>query len=203
MPLPWLIFGSLLLAAFGLASALLAFGAMMELGAPGVGQGPLGWLRQASLTGAVFTPIVVVVALIAAWGARRQGVAAPALLLLAPLLWFGACTGGYAFYREFGGAAPVARPPFDEAGLDAWIAANPNVRVLDLSNHGLEAVPEALRAARELGVLDLRFNRISQLPEWLADLPGLGMVWLHENPLTDAEIVRWQRESSRAVAVTR
>ena len=54
---------------------------------------------------------------------------------------------------------------------------------LFLDGHGMAALPESLRGNTRLRHLDLRANRLSALPAWLAELPALESLSIGGNPL--------------------
>jgi internalin A len=56
-------------------------------------------------------------------------------------------------------------------------------RYMDLSGLGLKTVPESLRDAHGLGVLDLEANKLSTIPNWLGKLSSLRAVSLNHNNL--------------------
>ena len=59
------------------------------------------------------------------------------------------------------------------------------MRELHLRTNALTAVPESVRALRELRVLDLRANRLTSVPDWLAELPRLEKLDLRWNEVYD------------------
>lgn len=57
--------------------------------------------------------------------------------------------------------------------------------LLNLSGLGLKAVPESIRAIRNLRVLDLEGNNIQELPSWIGELSSLWCICLIGNQLRD------------------
>lgn len=58
-----------------------------------------------------------------------------------------------------------------------------NVQELNLSQNDLTAVPQSIKSMTKLRVLDLRSNKIRDLPSWLSELPDLGELKIADNPL--------------------
>lgn len=53
---------------------------------------------------------------------------------------------------------------------------------LDLGGLQLQRVPDSLRSLRQLKSLDLRMNKLIELPAWLGELSELKLLALGENP---------------------
>jgi len=99
-------------------------------------------------------------------------------------------------------------PPRTEGmSLTANIARMSDLRVLDLSDTGLEQIPEGLFELRALGIVDLQDNQISDIPESLFDVPTSQSVIydFRNNPLTEASVqrVRSYRELNGGVQEVR
>src|SRR5262249_30269967 len=58
-----------------------------------------------------------------------------------------------------------------------------SMRTLDLKGLGLKAVPESLREARGIEILDLSENMIQELPPWIGELTALWGISLVRNQL--------------------
>ena len=67
------------------------------------------------------------------------------------------------------------------------LARSPSLEYVSAMSCGLTAVPDQLRALKQLGTLDLSDNRLKVLPRWLAELP-LTTVHVVDNPLLAAEL---------------
>lgn len=61
-----------------------------------------------------------------------------------------------------------------------WISTP---RMIDYSGLGLTKVPGDLRKVRNLGRLYLEHNELTELPDWLCDLPQLELLQVEDNPL--------------------
>jgi Leucine Rich repeats (2 copies) len=77
------------------------------------------------------------------------------------------------------------------ASTIASLAASPSVVSINAMDTGLTALPEELRALKELAFLDLSGNKFKTLPRWLAELP-LEALHLGGNPLPESEVA-WAR----------
>lgn len=71
-----------------------------------------------------------------------------------------------------------------EASRLVTAAAQRRDLVLDLSNHGLKALPEGLREITHLSELLLNGNKLECLPDWLGELTSLRRLHLGRNRLT-------------------
>ena len=72
------------------------------------------------------------------------------------------------------------------------VARMTDLRVLDLSDSGIQQTPEGLFGLRVLGIADLRDNQISDIPESLFEVPTSQSVTydFRNNPLTEASLQR-------------
>ena len=64
----------------------------------------------------------------------------------------------------------------------------PLVRELHLRRNALDAVPESVRALRELRLLDLRSNRLTSVPDWIVELPRLEKLDLRWNEVYEVPV---------------
>ncbi|NWA29845.1 hypothetical protein HX866_33740 [Pseudomonas gingeri] len=91
--------------------------------------------------------------------------------------------------------------------LTPSVARMTDLRVLDLSDSGLEQTPEGLFGLRVLGIADLRDNQIRDIPESLFEVPTSQVVTydFRNNPLTEASLqrVRSYRELNGGVQQVR
>ena len=67
------------------------------------------------------------------------------------------------------------------------LGLSPSLTLVSAKSCGLTAVPDELRALKQLVTLDLSENRLTSLPRWLAELP-LTTVNVVSNPLPAAEL---------------
>jgi hypothetical protein len=153
----------------GLA-AIMAFGAAMQLGAPGPADETAALLHLVGLIGVVATPVVGALGIAGAMSVRRSQGPGVALLPLLPAPLFAA--GAVALVLMGDAArpdiAPLPQAPTDLAELPRFLAANPDLATLDLRRRGLAEVPPQVLAA-PVETIDLRDNPITALPDALLD----------------------------------